>query len=61
MKNYNSIIVRMVSKLYGSEEWRYDSMDEAFRGIEELRSDVQELDDQVERLIGVVVNPQEDE
>jgi len=46
----------MTSEVFGSEEFEYDDMDQAFDGIRRLVANAESAGDGVERVIGVVVN-----
>jgi hypothetical protein len=51
------VTVILTSQELGSEIFRYDSVAEALAAIERLASAAEQLDDGIERLIGIVVNP----
>lgn len=50
------VTVRMTSDEFGNEDFRYDDMDQAFDGIRRLVHEAEQLDDGIERVIGVLVN-----
>jgi hypothetical protein len=50
------VTVRMTSDVFGGEDFHYDDLDQALDGIRRLVHQAEQLDDRIERVIGVVVN-----
>jgi len=55
------VIVRMVSEEFGVEQFEYDTTASALAGIKRLVAEAEAQGDGVERLIGIVVNPETDD
>ena len=55
------ILIRMTSEPFGSEQFEYDDLDQALDGIRRLVGEAKSLDDNIERVVGVVVNPVEED
>jgi hypothetical protein len=53
------IKVRMSSQEFGNEAFYYNNMPEALAGIERLVADAEKQNDEIERIIGIVVNEEE--
>ena len=50
------VCVVVQSEVFGTDVFHYDTVDEALEGIRKLYVDVLELNDGVERVIGILVN-----
>jgi hypothetical protein len=46
----------MTSDEFGNEDFSYDDLDQALDGIRQLVQKAESLDDDIERVIGVLVN-----
>lgn len=53
-------IVEMSSEEYGIEEFNYDTLVEAYGGLQRLKRKVKELEDGIDRKIRIYINTEED-